>query len=119
MMNNNKAEWVWAILRYGFIEWDQGGRVAVMWPGMEFLMCMRWKSCRDAREAGMRMLEYFTVAEADHIKTKIASTTVDSDHGAWVRMLREKMNGKWQQAFLDKPELWISSHMDDIVSASL
>ena len=63
------------------------------------------------------MLEYFTVAEVDHMKTKIASTTFDSDQGARVQMLREKMNGKWQQAFLDRPELWTSSHMD--VSASL
>ena len=61
MMNNTKAEWVWAILRYGFVEWDQGGRVAVMWPGKEFLICLRWKACRDAREAEFHMLEYFTV----------------------------------------------------------
>ena len=117
MMNNTKAEWVWAILRYGFVEWDQGGRVAVMWPGKEFLICLRWKVCRDAREAEFHMLEYFTVAEVEHVKTKVASTTLGSDHGARVKILREKMNGKWQQAFLDRPELWTSSHMD--VSASL
>ena len=116
-MNNTKSEWMWAILRFGFVEWDRGGRVAAMWPGKQFLMSIQWKSCRDARQAEVHMLEYFTVAEVNHMKRTIASTTFGSDQGARVQLLRTNMNGKWRQAFLDKPELWTSSHTD--VSASL